>query len=305
MITVTHSSIDCFRTCHAKYFFEYDQCIKPKKKSWALIDGEAIHKGIEVYYLAKDIAKGAQGIDSIYTKYQNEEGIESHINLIKSLYEGYTLLYPLTEFEEYIPEIKGIVTVSNPYSNEPFNLAYKTDARIKKGGIFYLYENKTTSVWSLEKYLEELKLDDQADTYLYGERENGYSATGVIYNVMRKPKLKQGKMESEEGFMKRIRKAILEDVERAPDDRKYFWRETIYRNPDELRNFIEEMRRVVSDMEKYMIYKNPKRCGDYGGCKYLPICMGIAPEEKDELFKKKDAQHEELQEEKCTPSDSL
>ena len=217
MITVTHSSIECFRSCHTRYFYEYDECIKPKKKSWALIDGEALHKGLEVYY-TKGFVEANQAIKHIYeTKasyaVDDVEGnteVLFHLNIISTMFLGYSYLYSMTEFEEYTPEVKGLVTIDNSYSNEPFNLAYRTDARVKKGEVLYLLETKTTSAYSLERYLEELRLDDQADTYLYCERQNNYPAIGVIYNIIRKPKLRQSKYESDEGFMNRIKKVTGE-----------------------------------------------------------------------------------------------
>ena len=66
MITVSHSSIECFRSCHTRYFYEYDQCIKPKKKSWPLIDGEALHKALEIRYKNKSDQAGAEQIPLFY-----------------------------------------------------------------------------------------------------------------------------------------------------------------------------------------------------------------------------------------------
>ena len=267
-----------------------------------MIDGEALHKGLEVYY-TKGFVEANQAIKHIYeTKasyaVDDVEGnteVLFHLNIISTMFLGYSYLYSMTEFEEYTPEVKGLVTIDNSYSNEPFNLAYRTDARVKKGEVLYLLETKTTSAYSLERYLEELRLDDQADTYLYCERQNNYPAVGVIYNIIRKPKLRQSKYESDEGFMNRIKKVILEDTKREPDQRKYFWRETIYRSPEQLNTFVEETRRIVSDMEKYMVYKSPKRCRDYGGCAFLPMCEGLGPDEAKELYLPKSDIHEELE----------
>ena len=147
MITVSHSSIECFRSCHTRYFYEYDQCIKPKKKSWPLIDGEALHKALEIRYKNKSDQAGAEQIPLFYDTDDEEKIL--HQWTISALYAGYCLIYPTTEFEEYTPEVEGIVTIDNPYSNEPFNLAYKTDARVKKNGSLYLLETKAPTAYSL------------------------------------------------------------------------------------------------------------------------------------------------------------
>ncbi len=59
MLIVTHSSIDTFRTCHQLYFYKYDKLLKPEKKSWALIDGEAFDKGLDYLYSGRTSPGGA------------------------------------------------------------------------------------------------------------------------------------------------------------------------------------------------------------------------------------------------------
>lgn len=316
MLIVTHSSIETFRTCHKKYFWEYDKCIKPKRKSWALIDGDAVHRGLEWLYkgrislmdpkVEKMPPEGAnrrewpslEGFETqlkeIYGEKEDNEETYIHKEMSKSLLLGYVEAYPPDEFDSFNPEAKDSITVTNTYMREgSFVLAFKTDAILGKAGKTYLFETKTTSANSMEQFLDSLRLDDQPDTYLYGFRTLGVPAECVIYNVLRKPRHRQNKFESTEAFVARVRKAIIGDGGLPVEERKYFFRESIYRDPKALATYEEDIKKVTSDMEGYMDYRAPKRCSFMYGekCSYLPLCEGS---DAPELFTAKKALHEEL-----------
>jgi len=324
MLIATHSSIDCFRTCHKKYFYEYDQSLKPQLKSWALLDGEAFDAGLNMLYQplgeapseivpscmesrARAVIKADIGqkwgigedistvIDQIYEKGgRNEQEAYIHRETVKAMLQGYILAYPPDEFDSYTPQPQGEVPVLNTYMREgSFILKFKADALVRKDDKEHLFETKTTSASSIEQFLNNLRLDDQPTTYLYGFRRLGYPVISVIYNVVRKPKHRQGKSESAEGFIKRVREALLADAQlTVAGERKYYFREPIRKNPKELQEFEEETRQVTKDMEEYMPYKSPSRCSlMYGSeCPYLPLCDGSSCRD---AFRKKQALHEE------------
>ncbi len=311
MLIVTYSSIETFRTCHYKYFWEYDQCIKPVSRSWSLIDGDVIHKGLEWLYTPR----GAQNssytpnkrkkwpslegfktkIEEFYEEKRDYEELPDHQHLVESILEAYTVAYQPDEFEKYNAEVKGQVIVHNPYIDErKFILAFKADALVRKNDKLYIFETKTTSANNMEQFLDNLRLDDQSSTYLYGFRRLGYPAIGVIYNIIRKPKFRQNRFESEDKYWERIKTALLKDASLPAEKRTYFFRETIYRTPAELSEYEEELRRITSDMSAYMVYKSPKRCSFMYGekCPFRPKCEG---NDVEDMFVKKTAQHEELE----------
>ncbi len=314
MLVVTHSSINCFRACHKKYFWKYDQCIKPKQDSWALIDGKAVHLGLEWLYtgiirpepkqdemfpiistepVKWPILEGVLNrIDKFYEEYQTQE-TDYHRQLTKIMLEGYTGAYSPDEFNEYSPEVKGEVVIDNTYIPEgKFILAYKTDARIRTDTTLKLFETKTTSAYSITKFLNNLRMDDQPTTYLYCDRRLGNLVVNVLYNIIFKPRLKKSKFESEEGFLSRIRKVYLKDATLDEEERTYYKRENIYRTPKQLQEFEEETRQIVGDMTGYMNYKSPARCQDWNrDCEFIKLCEG---DDCQDEFAKKKAMHEEL-----------
>jgi len=308
---VTYSSIDTFRTCHRKYFYKYDQCIKPKKQAWPLLDGTAVHKGLEWLYANRvwiDLPEGKKPIgwpcvasfwpflEGIYEGRSNESDekeVESHKAYVKGMLTGYTLIYKADEFDSFIPEVQGEVYIKNSYLRDNgFTLGFKMDGILRKGSVSRILETKTTSSRGVVRFLNNLRLDDQSHTYLYGARSKGYPVVDILYNVICKVGFKQNQFESDEKFLKRIYQAYIDDSQRDPEKRKYYFRESIVRSPVELAEWEEDVKQVTSDMEGYMKYKCPKRCGDYSGCEMLPLCEGA--DVIDELFVKKAGPHEEL-----------
>jgi len=319
LLIVTYSSINCFRNCHKRYYWEYDQCLVPKKEAWPLLDGRALHYALEAYHGGYR-SQGPLGdktsppqsnaqreaymgtilniIDTFYGKLGSQEQYENiyeeHKAMIRAMVKGYAVIHPPDEFEEYIPEAKFRIELENPLFGEEYGkdkrfiLAGKTDARIMtKERQKYLFETKTTSENSITKYLERLTLDSQPDCYLLSDP----SVVGVIYNIIRKPKLKQAAFESNEKFFRRFEKVMLSDAQLPEEARKYYFRETIYRSPEELSAFKIELNQIVLDMSQYLPYKNPARCMDFNGCPYIRLDEGY---EVGSEFRKKGASHEEL-----------
>lgn len=304
MLTVTHSSISCFLNCHKRYYWEYDQCLTPMVEAWPLIDGKAIHLALEHYYkdyaLFKDSLESLQKhvltiIDTFYEEEggEDEDTTAKHHAVITALFKGYSLIYPPNEFEEYNAEVRFEVKIGNPLLGEGYYmLAGKADAKIRKNGNPYIFETKTTSESSIARYCERLMLDGQPDTYLLGLNRMGYSAVGVMYNILRKPAHKQNAFESNEKFYKRIEKAVCEDSKLPKEERKYFFRETIYRSPLELQDYENDLKLITEDMSAYLPYKNRGRCKDYSGCPYWKLCTGS---DCFTEYRKKSAPHEELE----------
>jgi len=314
VLVLTHSSIQTFRDCHKKYDFAYNQFLKPKKQSWALIDGSNVHLALETYYgvppsqdvvaTPSDAKEGAlKGIitvlETLYdkeTEYEEEER-DLHRTIAVGLFKGYADIYPQDEFQEYVPEVRFSIEVEHTgLPEKKFILCGKTDAKIKQNGMPYLFETKTTSSFNLNDYLARLELDDQSDTYLYSFGRMGYPAVGILYNVLVKPRLKQNVFETSEHFHKRIGKAIMDDVKNVPEKRKYFRREMIYRSPEELTKWHAELLQIADDMYRYYPYKNPARCADYKGCQYKKLCEGMETDRFyiSQTFALKGRQHDEI-----------
>lgn len=300
MLIVTSSSIDCFRSCHKKYYYQYDLCIKPRRTSWALTDGTALHMALELYYSGDVLTiseKRTEGIlerinafyDGLRDNLDGEGDVGKHKALVRGMFMGYSMIYSPNEFEWIRPEIKFTKVFPNNFTpTGQFTLAGKTDALIRRGGNHILFETKTTSDNSMSRYVDGLLLADQPCVYLTGFTD--YEPIGVLYNIVRKARLLQKTCESDQAYYKRIEMAYVND---AKNDREYYHREMVYRTPAELAEWHKELLMVTADMCDYYPYKNPKRCTDWSGCEFKKLCEGCEIQEED--FVKKTAIHEELQ----------
>ena len=223
---------------------------------------------------------------------RDEDATADHVATTKAMFKGYSLIYSPEEFEDYRPEVKFKVKIPNPLLAEAwFLLAGKADAQIKHNDCPYLFETKTTSENSITRYLERLMLDSQPDNYLLGFNRMGYSAVGVIYNILRKPKHRQNAFESKERFYKRVEKVVCADKDVPEDKRKYFFRETIYRSSRDLQLWETELQHITKDMSAYLPYRNRSRCRDFDGCPYQVLCKGGSAGLD---FRNKTKPHEEL-----------
>lgn len=301
MLYLTYSSISTFLNCHKCYFYRYDEKLKPIHKSWSQFDGTALHFGLQEYYKPSDLPRDArmlgilEVIKNLYDKERAHEGqynLEKHKAIVCGMLRGYALIYPPDEFDYYKPEVPFEVEVNHPNLPEKkFILGGRVDAETGCRGKLFPLETKSTSEGSITRYLSRLFLDLQTDIYLYGYHRMGRTPVGMLYNIIRKPNLRQGGFENDEHFFRRIQKAYIEDTKREPKKRKYYFRDTVYRNLGELVKFEEELKMIAEDMAAYYPYKNPSRCSDFEGCDFKKACEGV---DVSELFLQKARQHEEL-----------
>jgi RecB family exonuclease len=119
-----------------------------------------------------------------------------------------------------------------------------------------------------------LALDMQNLFYLVAtELELGRRPTGVTYNMIRRPSLRQGKKESGEAFASRIRADIvkrkLHYFVRYEVD---YPRSDVRRFEDELEIILEEFKNWVRKGGDVQTYRNRTACISRFNCPYLALC---------------------------------
>lgn len=120
-------------------------------------------------------------------------------------------------------ERKFRVPIKLPCGRE-VHLQGKYDEVFLENGQLWLQENKTKS--QIDEYGIEHGLSQDLQTMLYActmEHMYGRRVHGVLYNVIRKPLLRQRKKETSVNFLKRIR----EDIEKRPEWYFIRWRTEI------------------------------------------------------------------------------
>ena len=163
-----------------------------------------------------------------------------------------------------------IVNPATGATSRSFILAGKVDGIVRQDGQYFLLEHKTASQIDAS-YLERLWTDFQITLYAwYLEQTLGITVSGIIYNVLVKAKLRQGKGETEAEFEARraeliaksktgkssAKRKLSEDDETFQQrlQEKYlepgmFHREVLYISRDQF----EELRAELWELSKAML----------------------------------------------------
>lgn len=147
------------------------------------------------------------------------------------------------------------------------------DALFRLKGKLWLKETKTSSQIDEDSMIELLHYDFQLGFYLLSLfRQTKELPKGVIYDILRKPSLKQGVKETLVQFLNRIR----EDVAARKDF--YFVRFEVAVSKKEIEDFERELVGILSDFKRWVsgdvpTYRNTTACKNrWGLCECVPIC---------------------------------
>ena len=197
---------------------------------------------------------------------------------------GMWTYYPhqLSEFEAIDSEIEFNVPLGRMHG---IRLVGRIDKRFKDKGAWWLGEFKTTSNPTL--FVKSLDTARQATTYTYAAIRSGIDVQGVLYDLIRKPALRRRNEETAEDFGKRI----VADYASRPEE--YYSRHYAYRNPEQLKQFVEDSSSIVREMrrrsKKMDFCRNVDACMDYNReCDFKKICFkGMHEPTMSMCFKRK------------------
>ena len=314
---LTYSALNTFRNCPRKYKNRYLDNLRPRERAEALSFGSVVHTAIELWYRSQyaesrlrdvltyiDDAFGNRMVDSI-------QMVQWH--LATAMIRGYAERYATEEFEVVEVEKEFVGEIRNPDTgrqSQTFRIAGKVDGIVRCHDGLYLLEHKTASNVDAS-YLDKLWTDTQIALYCYYLRELDYPIVGVIYNVLLKSRLKQGKGETQEEY--EVRHAELAAKNKSgkstakrqmpeTDDEfqsrltewysrpEAFHREFIYLSEDRLAMLQDEVWEITQQYldarrrGKWLL--NTSNCFSYQRpCEYLAYCQsGFNPNVADNLY---------------------
>jgi hypothetical protein len=305
---VTFSLLSTFLDCREKARL-YLKGWTPRSSSMALTFGSIIHKidewvrddirsgGLRSVPSTKYIKSLIKKVESLWFKDNPRHGSKELENLELSLllaegvlpqyfkywYKDFTeLKWELVEGEFKIP-VSPQDKEGNKYNTF---LRGKIDGsfRLKKGGP-WLFETKTKSRVDEDILSDILPYDMQANIYMSALKQLGKETpSGLLYNIIRRPSLRQRKNEPLKSFADRI----SEDVNLRPD--WYFIRMEMSIDKDEIIRFEMELEDLISDFMMWWSgksghYKNTNHCQNkFGLCPFVGICLR---NDKSRHFKRK------------------
>ena len=314
---LTYSALNTFRNCPRKYKNRYVDNLRPRERPEALSFGSVVHTAIELWYRSQDIDSRLREvlayIDDAFENRVVDTNLMVQWQLATAMIRGYTERYTTEDFEVIEVEKEFLGEIRNPDTgrqSQTFRIAGKVDGIVRCHDGLYLLEHKTASNVDAN-YLDKLWTDTQIALYCYYLRELGYPIVGVIYNVLLKCRLKQGKGETQDEY--EARKAELAAKNKSgkstakrqmpePDDEYQarltewysrpdaFHREFIYLSEDRLAMLQDEVWEITQQYlnarrrGKWLL--NTSNCFSYQRpCEYLAYCQsGFNPNVADNLY---------------------
>ena len=286
---LTNSQIQTWLSYRRYYKFAYMDLLKATEPSPALRIGSAIHCALQHWYLSSNcdnsIIRFYDDViaESLITDIALDESIEAEKSLVSNILNGYKNCYA----NEKITVLETEKTIRTKIADNTW-FAGKVDMIAEVDGRKWLFEHKTTSVLG-DNYFNKLAIDPQVTGYLYLVTRKHPDVCSVIYNVLRKPSIRQKKNETVDEFSQRMR----DDYIKRPEF--YFQQQEVVRNDRELAEFPEYVKNIAQEIRYHRNFfpRNPSRCNLYGGCLFRSLCIEYS-QELASTYAQKTSLHEEL-----------
>ena len=207
-LTTTYSMWSLFRNCRRACFWRYvEQLVPVQRKEAALYFGSLIHDCLEIWHGSGSLDAVFDHIDKSCIAHDSDPDVKRDWHNARAVMTAYVLEYPFEVFTVVDLEKEFTGEIINPATgakSKSFVLSGKVDGIVQKeDGSYWLLEHKTASSVDGD-YVSRLWTDFQVILYSYYVREAlGIPVSGVIYNVLQKPKLVQSVGETEEEFTER------------------------------------------------------------------------------------------------------
>jgi len=312
-----------FRNCRKAVDWRYLQQLVPLRRDRNLHFGSIIHECLEAWHQRRDLDEVLALINRLCANRLQDENQHRDWHLATAMMRAYAVRYAADDFEIVALERNFQGPIVNPATgaaSRSFMLAGKVDGIVRIGGEYFVLEHKTAGQIDGD-YLEKLWTDFQITIYAhYIEQTMGIPITGILYNVLVKAKLQQGKGETEEEFQ--IRRAELlaksktgkttakrklpesdeEFQQRLAEkyaDPEIFHREMLYLSRDRfevLRAELWELTQAFLEAKRRGIfYQNTAFCFNYQRpCPYFALCRSNGNPNVIENFYQRVSPNEEL-----------
>lgn len=202
--TLSASRMTAFLACPRKHYYQYELGLEREESAPALRFGTAFHKALEAR------ANGAT-LEQAYEAAKADKRLEEPIELAKlyGLLCGYWNLYgsansPNETIAQMHPECQW--TLEIPHSRTFQHVGVIDGLAVLKDGRTAIVEHKTTGedISPTADYWTRLQFNGQLFLYVLAARANGWDVDTVIYDVIRKPAIRQKANETAAEYGERL-----------------------------------------------------------------------------------------------------
>lgn len=212
----TFSMWSAFAHCERKAYWRYIIEQVPVQRDAALTFGSLIHECLAKWYATGNSDSVLSVIDDNYVNRFNDAQARKHWHYAHAMMAAYMERWALEAWNVRGIEFEFAMPLINPATRRPsrtFTLNGKVDLIVEQRQLFVM-EHKTASIIDAA-YIEGLNLSLQADIYSFEVGELFKRPAGVIYNLLKKPQLKQyeankrrAEPETDEDFQARLRESL-------------------------------------------------------------------------------------------------
>lgn len=264
---ITYSSAAMFGLCPRKYKYRHVDGLVGSREGAALTFGKTIHAGLEAYHSAESRERGLPAAMEATDCACKESGCDAE--MAAAMIVGYHDRWMLDDLRAIATELEFAVDLG-----EGVTFAGKVDGVVIAGEEAWLIEHKTTSSIG-GAYISRLALDAQSNLYQLVQLQIDRPIVGAIYNVLRKPGIKQNKRESLDAYRIRL-------GEKCADDDMYL-RIRLPRANHVVDGAVADLRAVSTEIDRCHQIGEWRRttgaCTSWGrACEYLPICSAKYPD---------------------------
>lgn len=290
---VTQSMLTTFMTCKEKFRLSYIEGWRPAKVGTAPMEfGNCIHEILDMVYSASkeyDPQDFSEQIDVAVKNACNEFEAEKYERLTVDGNDWDTLSENVGIAEVLLPQyfrywkddwaavqwidLEEVFDVPLEIDGKVVRIRGKFDGIQRIKGKLWLFETKTKGRIDEDTIMDKLSIDLQVNLYFWAMwKKYGEFPAGVVYNIIRRPQLRQGKNEKLTEFISRIKA----DIHDRPDF--YFMRNHGAIDKSELleweqNEFIPIIRELIRWAEGHGHFKNVSACtSGFSACQFLRIC---------------------------------
>ena len=227
---ISYSLMCKYRNCRERFRLSTVEGLRPKERKAALDFGTIFHKALE--YTAQGLTS-SQVISAVMKLYKDSSFDPMLVRQACTLVPHYNAYYSSDKHNYVAQEEVFDVPYKSVTTGKIVRLRGRRDEVYEFNGKLWLQENKTKTTIDDTKIMLTLPHDLQTMLYIYSmthdykDRKIG----GVLYNVIRRPKLEQGSKETELGFLQRLNQHI------AKDPSHYFKRYEVELVPSDISKF--------------------------------------------------------------------
>ena len=297
---ITYSALRTYLECRRRYYQRYVKGLVPIQRAHALRFGSVTHDWLESWHRGRTLDKAQAVIDRAYVNRDADPREKYDWHRQTAMLIAYAKYFEDDDFEvlELEKEFAGrLVNPTTNWSSHSFEVRGKIDGIVRSGDQHLLLEHKTAASISGD-YLERLAMDLQILLYAHYAREAlDYPVTGILYNVLVKPKLVQAEGETEAQYQARCAELIaksktgktsakrkMPETDQAFQERLAAWfaTEPRFTRVELLLDFdsIANVRQQIWDIGKEILdvrrsnrwHQNSSACFGFGTCPYWAIC---------------------------------